>query len=276
MLKPSQWSHFEDVLTSSLADILANPSAVQGSVEEQTTPVTCGRTYDNPSETLSQDTVFLKTSKDIYRLDSPQLSATWKKMVTQQRGEYSARRKSALHTAEKECLSWATVNTMDYMDCRTPEGVVKQATGARKGRTRPANLREQVDPVTCEIYKQQNWPTASARDHKDTPGMAQEATNKDGSHRNRTDQLARAVYNTGQPDQENPSTNGSHQESWRTPSTCENVGGQMSEVEARENNRTVKLRYQVEQAKIGSQSSSRLNPRWVCTLMNIPIMWTEV
>ena len=38
------------------------------------------------------------------------------------------------------------------------------------------------------------WPTASARDWKDTPGMAQEATNPDGSLRKRTDQLARAVY----------------------------------------------------------------------------------
>lgn len=42
-----------------------------------------------------------------------------------------------------------------------------------------------------------NWPTPSARDWKDSPGMAQEAQNKDGSRRNRTDQLARAVYAEG-------------------------------------------------------------------------------
>ena len=39
-----------------------------------------------------------------------------------------------------------------------------------------------------------NWPTPSARDWKDTPGMAQSATNADGSHRDRTDQLPRKVY----------------------------------------------------------------------------------
>lgn len=38
------------------------------------------------------------------------------------------------------------------------------------------------------------WPTASARDWKDTPGMAQTGTNPDGSSRQRVDQLARAVY----------------------------------------------------------------------------------
>ena len=38
------------------------------------------------------------------------------------------------------------------------------------------------------------WPTASARDWKDTPGMARTGTNPDGSKRQRADQLARAVY----------------------------------------------------------------------------------
>jgi len=41
---------------------------------------------------------------------------------------------------------------------------------------------------------QKNWPMPSARDWKDTPGMAQSATNADGSHRDRTDQLPRKVY----------------------------------------------------------------------------------
>lgn len=38
------------------------------------------------------------------------------------------------------------------------------------------------------------WPTASARDWKDTPGMKQEAFDKSGSFRNRIDQLPRMVY----------------------------------------------------------------------------------
>ena len=39
-----------------------------------------------------------------------------------------------------------------------------------------------------------SWPTANARDWKDTPGMALDGTNPDGSHRDRTDLLLRKVY----------------------------------------------------------------------------------
>ncbi len=37
-------------------------------------------------------------------------------------------------------------------------------------------------------------PTPTTRDYKDTPGMARTATNKDGSERNRDDQLPRRIY----------------------------------------------------------------------------------
>ena len=38
------------------------------------------------------------------------------------------------------------------------------------------------------------WPTPTTRDWKDTPGMAREGKNPDGSKRNRTDLLPRRVY----------------------------------------------------------------------------------
>lgn len=41
------------------------------------------------------------------------------------------------------------------------------------------------------------WSTASARDHKDTAGMALSGTNPDGSERSRTDQLPRQAQLTG-------------------------------------------------------------------------------
>jgi len=66
--------------------------------------------------------------------------------------------------------------------------------------------------------------------------MAKESTDKDGSHRNRTDQLARAVYAYGQADPANRSTGGSRQELLAT--------------------------------------TGKLNPRWVETLMGLPVGWT--
>lgn len=59
--------------------------------------------------------------------------------------------------------NWATPNTMDHLELRSDEALKKQATGARAGRKKPANLREQVDPKSCEIYSQ-NWPTARTSD----------------------------------------------------------------------------------------------------------------
>lgn len=56
---------------------------------------------------------------------------------------------------------WATPNTMDHLPQRSPEALEKQATTTRKGRTRPANLREQVDEEVCRM-----WPTPMSRDWK--------------------------------------------------------------------------------------------------------------
>ncbi len=47
--------------------------------------------------------------------------------------------------------------------------------------------------LTTEATMLSSWASPSARDHKDTPGMATEATNPDGSARDRTDQLPRQV-----------------------------------------------------------------------------------
>ena len=65
---------------------------------------------------------------------------------------------------------WATPNTMDYLPQRSPEALIRQATTTRKGRTRPANLREQVCPETAAL-----WPTPTSRDYKD--GSAKECQN---------------------------------------------------------------------------------------------------
>ena len=62
---------------------------------------------------------------------------------------------------------WATPNTMDYLPQRSPEALLRQAATTRKGRTRPANLREQVCPETVAL-----WPTPTARDYKDGSAAA--------------------------------------------------------------------------------------------------------
>ena len=62
-------------------------------------------------------------------------------------------RASVRPTKGKESGLWATPNTMDHLPPRSKEGTLKMMHGQRKGRTRPSNLREQVDPETMKLWR---------------------------------------------------------------------------------------------------------------------------
>ena len=178
ILKPSQHISFETALTSSLEATRANHLAQREGAREKKIPDTSGPTSENISTQLDLLNASLKTSKDTSRLDSPLSSATWKKMVTVQRGEYSARLKLAHLINASESTSLPTPSA-------TPYGSNQGGSAGRTGKVRHS----------LESMARHNvWPTPSARDWKDTPGMAKTSVNHDGSTRNRTDQLARAVY----------------------------------------------------------------------------------
>lgn len=121
ILKPSQRISFETKLTLSLEDIHVRHFHKQEKDKEKTTPDICGLSLENTWKQLDLIEYCSKTSKDTYRLDSPQSLATWKKMVTTQRGEYSVRVKLAHTTRERESLSWPTPATRDYKGGHSPE-----------------------------------------------------------------------------------------------------------------------------------------------------------
>ena len=114
ILKPSQRISFETALTSSLAVIPVNHSQPQVSDSEKMTPDTSGLSSDGTSKQFDLLESSLKTLKGTSRLDSPQSSAIWKKMVTEQRGEYSQRVKLAHLTKESESISWPTPSARDH------------------------------------------------------------------------------------------------------------------------------------------------------------------
>jgi len=111
-----------------------------------------------------------------------------------------------------------------------------------------------------------SWPTAKARDWKDTMGCNLDAVNPDGSHRNRRDRLVGAIAAEihGQAAPVNPSTDGSRQESWGTPTARDHKSGR-----GNEEREYKELTPMVERTQTG-----KLNPRWVETLMGLPIGWT--
>ena len=139
-LRRSRQNNFTDWWTSSLAATRANRSVPSVSDSEPMTQDTSGRFCAEQFELFDQVESSLKTSKDTYRLDSPRYSAIWTKMVTEQRGEYSARLKSARATRESGRTSspngWATPRSSDW-NTASPERVNGNATEF-------AQLREQV------------------------------------------------------------------------------------------------------------------------------------
>jgi|6_EtaG_2_1085325.scaffolds.fasta_scaffold37292_2 hypothetical protein len=182
-LRRSRQNNFTDWWTSSLAGTRANRSVPLVSDEEPKTQDISGRFCAEQFELFDQVESSLKTSKDTYRLDSPRYSAIWTKMVTEQRGEYSARLKSARATRESESSSWPTPRASGQND------------SARK--LNKSGKRHAGDDLTTAV---KDWPTASARDWKDNPGeWMYNGKNPDGTTRNRIDQLARAVYHNDSP-----------------------------------------------------------------------------
>jgi hypothetical protein len=179
ILKPFQRTSFEAALTLSLEATRASRFQQQVSDSAPKTPDTSGPTSLTTSKQFDLFGACLKTSKDTLALDSEKSLAIWKAQVATQRGEYSQRLKSAHLTRENEFTLWQTPVANDS---------VERAKGNYNSRGE-AKLSAQV----------KNWPTPSARDWKDSPGMAQTTVNPDGSHRNRNDQLARAVYSVTPP-----------------------------------------------------------------------------
>lgn len=257
ILRHSHGQSFVTAWTSSLGDTHASPSVPPGSDSASRTPATSGPSSQTELDLCGPDSASLRTSKDISALDSEQSCPNWKASVIRRRGAYSVRLKSAHRTSASGCSS---------------------------------------------------WPTASSRDWKDTPGMAQDAFDKSGKFRNRIDQLARSVYHSGHPAPANPSTDGSRQGLWQTPDVPNGgqslpAGTSITGMTLDGNKKQVGLHNQVrawstpqahdaigrsdaQKEKHGTthgcrclvqdvkEANGKLNPRWVETLMGLPVGWT--
>jgi hypothetical protein len=164
-LEPSHTASFVDAWTSSLEGSLVSHLALLGLNKEWKTLVTCSPTSQEESDSASPQLSFSKMLKESSAPKQPTASQfsdmsceSWNQWVTRQRQDCLQRVKLGRLINGSACLSWATPNTLDHLAQRSPEALQKQFETTRKGRTQPANLREQVHP--------ENWPTATTRMHK--------------------------------------------------------------------------------------------------------------
>jgi len=320
-LRPSLTESFVDKWTSSLEDSRANPSVLLESVKLLKTPDISFPTSQRESESANLELFSLKT----YKASSPakqqtesqfssMSSESWKDWVTEQRREYSQRKKSAHLIRESESSSWPTATVFDTTggsypteivdgvyrskhsqepnspwygaklkdavethEEKWPTPTIAEVSGGmrldqiKSGKWNNIQLREKI--ALLEEEKHKNWPTASARDWKDTAGMSKE---RDGKALGRVDQLPRAVYHQdGLQDQANLNTNGKNQESWPTP-RANKVHPQITE-ENREHlaNRN-KANLEEDIAGHCGKATGKLNPNWVEQLMGLPVGWTQL
>jgi hypothetical protein len=141
---------------SLLEDSPANHSVLQENKKELTTTVISGQKCldslkkSNPSSLLERMCKDLLTSKTAWSSDRCKM--TWKVKVSKSNVSLYQLQASVLGTKDLESGLWATPNTMDYLPPRSAAGTKKLMEGHRKGRTKPSNLREQVDPETMKMY----------------------------------------------------------------------------------------------------------------------------
>jgi hypothetical protein len=121
-LNNSHTESFVDKWTSYLADSRANPSVVQDSVKQLMIPDTCSHTSEMESGTANLELFSLKTLEESSQPRqgtenqfSNMSSENWKDWVTEQRQEYSQRKKSAhlIRESESSSLGWPTARTSD-------------------------------------------------------------------------------------------------------------------------------------------------------------------
>ena len=126
---------------------------------------------------------------------SPEYALTWKEWDMQSGPPICALRASVRRTSGKGYTGWPTPQTFDASNDGKPRALrYKGNAPSEAGNTRNPDTPGSYRGDLKDYAALSGWVTPSSRDWKDSPGMAFEGTNPDGSLRKRTDLLPRQVY----------------------------------------------------------------------------------
>ena len=274
ILRPSLGKRFATEWTSSLGATHASPSVQQGSVKASKTRGTSGRGLQMVFDFSDPGSVSLRTSKDISAWGCPTSSKTWQEWVIERRGAYSARLNAERRTSASGCSSWPTAATRDY---KGESGSGRQERKGHPADTLPNAMAQWPSPVASEVRQ----------------GFQDRSRGMKGSQESLTTVV---IKQHGPAVPASSSTDGSRQGLWHTPTQAPeapNINsrravregrqpkGQQHSLLAQAQWQTATVSTGAHRQKDGSmidkldqQVNGKLNPRWVETLMNLPVGWT--
>ena len=290
ILKPSLGQRFATEWTSSLGATHASPSVQPANAGAKTTQGTCGPTSQTAFDFSGLGAVSLRTSKDISAWGCPTSSKTWQEWVIERRGAYSQRLNAVRHTSESGSSSW-------------PSPVASEVRQGFQDRSR--GMKGSQESLTTVVIK--SWPTPNCMDvitpNRDLTQM--ESKGHWGKNMN-TGKLSEMV-NYGPPVPASSSTDGSrpglwqtatvstgaHKQkdgsmtdkldqqvkSWATPSAFDGQRPIETQQEwearnARKKEQNPNLGQLHKPLTVQMTGGGKLNPRWVETLMGLPVGWT--
>ena len=244
ILKPSLGDHFVTAWTSSLGVTHASHSQLPESDSEKTIPVTSGHSSQMELLPCDQGSASLRTSKDISLWGCPTSSKTWQDWVTERRGAYSARLKSERLTNANESSSWPTATSRDWKD-GTAESCQNVQSNCLLGRVvHQYNSTHGNHP--------ESWATPRS-------GKTTDENPETWAKRNEKGDVSTMPL-TAQV------------KAWPTPASSGVTGGPTG-LAGGSGNRE-KLASMLPEAEAKAMGCGKLNPRWVETLMGLPVGWT--
>jgi hypothetical protein len=160
-----QYSDLSTDQLLSVEDFLVRILATQANAPELPPAVQdYGDTYAEPFAWLDRSTGLWRTWQRCLIMGWTLYLETWPRAGMTRSGIAYRRKPLVLRTSEAELGLFATPTTMDSLAPKSREALEREATEARPGRRKPANLRDQVTNMETwqEIRRQETWPTPTA------------------------------------------------------------------------------------------------------------------
>lgn len=304
ILKPSRGNSFAEEWASSLEVFHVNPLVAQAHEEEVRIPDTCGQISQKASESSSHQSCSSKMSKESSPQNSKETTGTiqkvhrwlsmssenWKEWVIAQRREHSARLKSAHRTYGNEPSSWRspTVNVVGK-----ERNLFEKSGEPWRGEGRPYRMdgfqktfdlglqvraidgqQEEDNHNIVGSHEEQcpekdsagrAWNTPLVNDYKDAGNTRQRSPRKTTGESRKGHCLACVVL--AEEEHRN--------RAWQTPTVRDyKDAGNKKPVKER-NDKRKRMDTLAQVALHEEDYRGLLNPRWVETLMGVPVGWCD-